>query len=318
MRFNEILLIVTILTGLIWLVDSLFFRPRRIMLVLPGKRAKDTMEPWWVEYSRAFFPILLIVLILRAFILEPFRIPSGSMRPTLLEGDFILVNKFDYGLRLPFTNTVVIPTGLPKRGDVVVFRHAKNGESLDMIKRVIGLPGDHIQYKDNTVYVNDKPMKQEFSGEKQDKDVSQEQGQQVRAFKETLDDINHDIYVHAGSMPRQYPYQDVTVPPDEYFVMGDNRDNSDDSRFWGFVDNKDLLGKAVIIWFSWDSSPRSFMDCIKYCIRWDRIGNRLSEPVQSSGSAQSLKDGSKGGTAEFPVKGETTQAKPAPATGSKK
>lgn len=282
MRFNEILLIVTLLTGLIWLLDSLFFRPRRIMLVLPGKRGADTQEPWWVEYSRSFFPILLIVLILRAFILEPFRIPSGSMRPTLVEGDFILVNKFDYGLRVPFVNNVLIPLGTPKRGDVVVFRHVKNGESIDMIKRVVGLPGDHIQYKDKMIYVNDKPMKQEFLGENLDKDVNQDLGWRVRYLKETLDGINHDIYVHSDSeMSRRLPFTDVIVPPNQYFMMGDNRDNSDDSRSWGFVDNKEILGKALTIWFSWDSNPKGLVDCVKHCIRWGRIGNQFSEPVQA-------------------------------------
>lgn len=281
MRFNEILLLVTFITGFIWLIDSLFFRPRRIMLVLPGKRGEDTQEPWWVEYSRSFFPILLIVLILRTFIVEPFRIPSGSMRPTLLEGDFIVVNKFDYGLRLPVLNDVVIPLGTPKRGDVIVFKHVKNTESLDMIKRIVGLPGDHVQYKDKIIYINGEPVKQEFLAEKTDQDTSQGYSWTVRHQKESLGDIQHDIYIHADpESPRAREYEDVVVPPNHYFVMGDNRDNSDDSRSWGFVDNKDILGKAFMIWFSWDSSPKGG-DWLKKSIRWDRIGNPLSENAKT-------------------------------------
>lgn len=284
MRFNEILLLGTLLTGLIWLLDSLFFRPKRIMRILPGKKGEDTQEPWWVEYSRSFFPILLVVLILRAFILEPFRIPSGSMRPTLLEGDFILVNKFDYGLRVPLLTNAVIPLGEPKRGDVVVFKHVKNGESIDMIKRVIGLPGDHIQYKDKMIYVNGVPVKLEFIEEKLDKDVNANMGWMVRHQKETLDNtISHDIYVHADpNMSRTHEYEDVTVPANHYFMMGDNRDNSDDSRSWGFVSDKDILGKAITIWFSWDSNPKGIVDCFHNCIRWNRIGNHLSEKLEAT------------------------------------
>lgn len=282
MRFNEILLLITVVTGLIWFIDSMFFRPKRVMLVLPGRKIEDSEEPWWVEYSRSFFPILLIVLILRAFILEPFRIPSGSMRPTLLEGDFILVNKFDYGVRMPFLDKVIVPVGQPKRGDVVVFKHVKHGESMDMIKRVIGLPGDQIEYKDKRLSINGIPVDEEFLGEKSDHDLSNNTTWTVRQFKETLDNVKHDVFLFVDEPgPRNYPYDKVTVPPNHYFVMGDNRDNSDDSRSWGFVDEKEILGKAIGIWFSWDSSPKG-LDCIKECIRWDRIGNGLSDKNQAS------------------------------------
>lgn len=278
MRFNEILTLLTLLTGLIWLVDSLFFRPKRILLILPGKKPQSPQEPWWVEYSRSFFPILLVVLILRAFILEPFRIPSGSMRPTLLEGDFILVNKFDYGLHIPFLENVEIPIGKPKRGEVIIFKHTKNAESMDMIKRVVGLPGDHIQYKDKTIYVNGEPVKQDFLSDTLDKDFNSGNTWPVRMSKEQLGQIKHDIYVQTErDFTHVFRYTDVVVPENHYFVMGDNRDNSEDSRAWGFVNDKDILGRALGIWFSWDSSPKGLLNCIKQCIRWKRIGNNLGE-----------------------------------------
>lgn len=283
MRFNEILLLATLATGLIWLLDILFFRPRRVMLVLPGKRAKDTKEPWWVEYSRSFFPILLIVLILRSFILEPFRIPSGSMRPTLLEGDFIIVNKFAYGLHFPFLDDHEIPTGKPNRGEVVIFKHMKHGESMDMIKRVVGLPGDHVQYKGKVIYINGTPVKQDFRADTTDKDVNQTGSWPVRLQDEHLGNFKHDIFIHTHSdFARPYQYADVVVPENQYFVMGDNRDNSDDSRSWGFVDEKDIMGRALGIWFSWDSSPKTLLECITNCVRWQRIGNGLGMKINNT------------------------------------
>jgi signal peptidase I len=264
MRFSEILLIATAVTGGVWLLDTLFFRHKRMMNVLSPSRNGQFNEPWWLEYSKSFFPILLIVFILRSFLAEPFRIPSGSMHPTLLEGDFIVVNKYDYGLKVPLSGFRLIEIGAPKRGDVIVFKHEENGESIDMIKRVIGLPNDHIQYKDKTLYINGEVIKQDFIADKID---TNERGatSPVRELREHLDHVKHDIYVqpamnHLGSY---YQYDDVIVPQNSYFVMGDNRDNSKDSRIWGFVKDQDVQGRAFAIWMSWDP--------LGHKVRWDRI-----------------------------------------------
>lgn len=264
MRFSEILLIATAVTGAVWLLDAIFWRPKRMMYVI-GRARQSDQEPWWVEYSRAFFPILLIVLILRSFLAEPFRIPSGSMRPTLLEGDFIVVNKYTYGLRLPLTGTKIISLNDPKRGDVVVFKHEENGESIDMIKRVIGLPGDHIQYKDGTIYINGEAVNKEFQVEKEDT-LPQGHKIPVREYKETINGIQHQIFIHpeANQHLSHYAYTDVQVPAGSYFVMGDNRDNSKDSRVWGFVKDEDIQGRAFAVWMSWDSDSASK-------VRWHRL-----------------------------------------------
>lgn len=268
MRFNEILLVATLLTGFIWMLDVILRRSKRIGMTEKKGPAK---EPMLVEYSRAFFPILLIVLILRCFLAEPFRIPSGSMRPTLLEGDFVLVNKYEYGLRLPFTGQTLIGVRKPKRGEVMVFKHMKGKESIDMIKRVVGLPGDHIQYKNKTLYINGELAKQKFISELIDKNAGENRGWPVRHAIETLGGIQHDIFLHITSAE---PFQEFTVPPDCYFVMGDNRDNSDDSRSWGFVKDNEILGRAMWVWMSWDLS-KPWWKCFQ-CIRWERIGLGLN------------------------------------------
>ncbi len=267
MRFSEILLSATVLTGLVWLVDTIFFRANRLMHVMPSNTSKSSAaEPWYVEYSKAFFPILLIVLILRSFLAEPFRIPSGSMHPTLWEGDFILVNKFDYGIRLPVIGTKIFSIGEPKRGDVIVFKQDDDLDSKDVIKRVIGLPGDHINYKDNIIYVNGTPLKQEFLEETNDFTL-EKASWPVRKLSEKIDDKIHDIYIHVKDPLRIYQYNDTTVPKGSYFVMGDNRDNSKDSRYWGFVKDEDILGRAFAIWMSWDSLENDWSKKI----RWHRL-----------------------------------------------
>ncbi len=245
MRFSEILLGVTTLTGVIWAVDSLFFRHGRMMSVMPQQDAKAFHEPWWVEYAKSFFPVLLLVLILRSFVAEPFRIPSGSMHPTLVEGDFILVNKYTYGLRFPAFGYKLLAVGNPKRGDIIVFKHG----DMDLIKRVVGLPGEHIQYKDNMIYVNEQPVSQSFEAALTDGD---ERGGRhaVHLLSETLGDTKHQLFVPATPYAAHYPYGDVVVPPQSYFVMGDNRGNSKDSRMWGFVKDEDIQGRAFGIWMS--------------------------------------------------------------------
>jgi signal peptidase I len=268
MRFSEILLTLTVVAGAIWVVDSLFFNAGRGFDALSGPTDSGVKEPWWVEYAKSFFPILLIVFILRSFLAEPFRIPSGSMRPTLLEGDLIVVNKYDYGIRVPILGHQIIKTGSPKRGDVIVFKHVKDGESIDMIKRVVGLPKDHVKYKDKTIYINGEPVKQAFQGEKQD--VSPDGASvTVRELEEELGAHKHPIFTQPHSLYSPiYAYDDIVVPEDQYFVMGDNRDNSGDSRFWGFVKDVDVQGRAIAVWMSWDSA--------KYNVPWYRtLWNRI-------------------------------------------
>jgi signal peptidase I len=195
-----------------------------------------------VEYGRSFFPILIAVTILRSFLFEPFQIPSGSMIPTLNIGDFIVVNKFAYGLRLPVTGTKIVAIGEPKRGDVMVFIPPHDPNYF--IKRVIGLPGDHIQYKDNTVYVNGEPLVQQEVG------ILREQG--VKSSRETVGGVTHDIYTAASQhFNRVYDWlkpEGMTIPAGQYFMMGDNRDNSSDSRYWGPASEARIVGKAVAVW----------------------------------------------------------------------
>ncbi len=250
------------LTGLIWLLDILWLRQRRpAAAAVSGsigaesaegvKAPAQPHEPWYVEYSKSFFPVLIIVLVLRSFIAEPFRIPSGSMMPTLLIGDFILVNKFSYGVRLPVIHTRILDLGEPQRGDVVVFRFPKEPD-LDYIKRVVGVPGDRIGYFGKTLFVNGKPMEQVTLGPY---DVSSPHapGENL-VIEEDLTGVRHKILVNPSRPSIEGEY---IVPPGHYFVMGDNRDNSNDSRYWGFVPEENLVGKAILIWMNWDFSRNS-------------------------------------------------------------
>jgi signal peptidase I len=251
LNFAAFLLLLLVVTGIVWLLDKYFLRKRR---------GKDAKFPWWVEYSISFFPVILVVFLLRSFLVEPFKIPSSSMVPTLLVGDFILVNKFTYGIRLPVINRKVVELGRPKRGDVMVFRYPED-TSLDYIKRVVGLPGDRIEYRDKRVWVNGAavPVRQV------DDYLSRERMQFSRRFVETLGGVDHEILLEddapAGQMPsRPFPYSEncaynttgltCTVPPGHYFMMGDNRDNSSDSRVWGFVPDENIVGRAFFIWLN--------------------------------------------------------------------
>jgi signal peptidase I len=282
--FPTFLVAATALTGGIWLIDALAFAPRRRRLAAEAEgagapaadgasapeQAPAYREPVVVEYARSFFPVILAVLVLRSFIVEPFRIPSGSMMPTLLVGDFILVNKFSYGLRWPVLNSKFVDLSEPERGDVVVFRFPQN-ESVDYIKRVVAVPGDEVSYRGKVLYVNGEPAKQlplpSYVGE----GAGRGHTGAVRAA-ENLDGREHEILVNprAPDLPpgcRVLAGGPVTVPEDSYFVMGDNRDNSNDSRCWGFVPESNLVGKAFAIWMHWDGERDGFP------IAFNRLGD---------------------------------------------
>jgi len=246
--FALILVVLSALTGLIWLVDHLFFAKARQLRAAQAVAGNAVSEPVIVEYARSFFPVILAVLLIRSFLGEPFRIPSSSMMPTLLIGDFILVNKFSYGLRLPVLNTKVVELGEPKRGDVVVFRPPHHPDQ-DWIKRIIGLPGDRIGYHNKQIFVNGEPVPMQpagiYIGVGRGRDHT---GAQM--LRETLDGREH-VLLHRDHRSRGDG--DFEVPAGHYFVMGDNRDNSEDGRFWGFVPEDQLVGRAFAIWMNWDS-----------------------------------------------------------------
>jgi len=272
--FQAVMVLALLVTGVIWALDVYVLMPRReraaAALAQQGGQAgseerlnRIRKEPVLVEYARSFFPIILIVLVLRSFLVEPFRIPSGSMMPTLLAGDFILVNKFSYGIRLPVTGTKVIDIGTPQRSDIVVFRFPRD-PATDYIKRIVGLPGDHIRYSDKTVYINGERAVQEYVGIYAG--VGAGLGMSGASLRtEKLGEVRHEILIQNS---RRIAEGEFTVPEGHYFVMGDNRDNSNDSRFWGTVPEENLVGKAFMIWMNWDSARGG--------ITWDRIGTMLN------------------------------------------
>lgn len=256
--FPTFLVLATLITGLIWAGYALMNRGKQ-----PAAEGAAMEEPLLVEYSRSFFPIILLVLVIRSFIAEPFRIPSGSMMPTLLVGDFILVNKFSYGLRLPVLNTKVLDLGSPKTGDVVVFKYPEDPR-VDYIKRVVGVPGDRVEYRNKVLYINGKEIPQQLHG------VYMGEGGgagMTGASKrlETLGGVTHEILVASDRNNDDFEY---IVAEGEYFVMGDNRDNSRDSRYWGTVPDHNLVGKAFMIWMNWDWDASS-------AISWKRIGTMV-------------------------------------------
>ncbi len=270
--FPTLLVAGTLFTGLAWLLDVMVFAPKR-------RRAADALiergaapdsdqvhktlkESMLVEYCKSFFPVILIVLLLRSFLVEPFRIPSNSMMPTLLTGDFILVNKYAYGIRLPVLNNKIVEIGEPERGDVVVFRYPRD-PSTDYIKRVVGLPGDRVGYYNKIIYIDGEPVGQVPAG------VYIGVGSGIAMSgaserQEQLGDVLHDILV----MPRTPGLEgEYVVGENEYFVMGDNRDNSNDSRYWGPVPESNLVGKAFRVWMNWDGANGG--------VDWDRIGMKI-------------------------------------------
>jgi signal peptidase I len=261
--FPLILVILVFGSGLIWLLDALFLAPgrRRSLLELQGqlpaweqadsgdaKKYEDSVqrlatEPTVVEYARSFFPVLLVVFVLRSFIVEPFQIPSSSMVPTLQVGDYILVNKYTYGIRLPVLRTKVLDINSPRRGDVMVFFPPHMNKTY-FIKRVVGLPGDTVSYRDKRLYVNGELVPRESLG------VIPDGVARIRMGKETLGEAEFLMQDDAARRSRDFT---VKVKPGHYFMMGDNRDNSSDSRVWGEVPEQDIVGKAFAVWMHWDS-----------------------------------------------------------------
>ncbi len=250
MNFALCLVILSLVSGVIYLLDVLFWAKKRKHGEAPNRL---------IEYSRSFFPVFMIVLLLRSFIIEPFRIPSGSLEPTLLVGDFLAVNKFSYGLRLPVWEKKIISISHPKTGEIVVFRWPPD-PSYDYIKRVIGVPGDKIAYHNKILTINGVEVKQTFVGYTTD----ESSGNAVAQYRENLNGVEHNLFTRPDVAAVDFK---VTVPAGQYFMMGDNRDDSADSRFWGFVDDKYLRGKAFLIWMSWNGKTDM--------VRWDRIGHLI-------------------------------------------
>ena len=248
MNFALLLLVLSLISGLIALTDKLFWAKRRKPGQEPGKI---------VEYSYSYFPVFFLVLLLRSFLIEPFRIPSGSLEPTLNVGDFVAVNKFAYGIRLPVWDKKIIPINNPKTGEIAVFRWPP-APQYDFIKRVIGVSGDKVSYHNKVLTINGREMKQTFV----EYTTDESSGKAVAKYRENLSGVLHDIYVHPEVAPVDY---DITVPEGYYFMMGDNRDDSADSRFWGFVADDYLRGKAFFVWLSWNSKTGGF--------RWSNIGH---------------------------------------------
>lgn len=246
-----ILTVLTVITGVVVAVDRFYLRKRRT-----EEEGSNPAANMLIDYSRSFFPVLLFVLIIRSFVFEPFRIPSGSMRPTLVKGDYIFVTKYSYGLRLPVTNTKIIETGEPERGDVVVFR-LPSDPSINYIKRVVGLPGDTIEYRNHRLTVNGEPVPLTI-------DPMEPDGEALNHFIEDLGEHEHGILIaERGNSSHDGVF---VVPEGHYFMLGDNRDNSRDSRYIGMIPESNLVGEAVRIWMH--MSGLEWPD-------WGRIGKKI-------------------------------------------
>ncbi|MGS2721897.1 signal peptidase I [Paraglaciecola aestuariivivens] len=294
--FSIFLVVLTVASGLIWLIDSLMFAPKRRERLetangpgnLPANLSQDKSLPWLVDTAQQIFPVIAFVMVLRSFLYEPFQIPSGSMMPTLLVGDFILVEKFTYGLKDPVMRKKFVDIGQPERGDVVVFKFPPQ-PNLDYIKRVVGLPGDTVIYRDKQLQIkpachdsaNCLPMKKvELNFESRGE--AYQQFAPLEKYTEQLGEVSHQIYRTQGRAPTHRYYSqpgtqvdEWIVPEGHYFVLGDNRDNSEDGRFWGFVPDENLVGKAVAIWisFEFDRAPSSWIPSwIPSGVRFERVG----------------------------------------------
>ncbi|MFC5498786.1 signal peptidase I [Caenimonas terrae] len=290
-NFALLLFLATIVTGLYWLAERLYFLPRRRQAAaaleaqaaqrkgelaargiapvdadLATARQRLLMQPWWLDWTAGLFPVIIAVFVLRSFLFEPFKIPSGSMIPTLLVGDLILVNKYTYGLRLPVLNTKLTNGTPPHRGDVMVFRYPPK-PSLDYIKRVIGVPGDQVAYLNKKLTINGQPVSKVALPDFFDEDAMR----YFKQFEEEIGGKRHRL-LNDDDRPAfipgvedfpfkqncQYSVEGVTckVPQGYYFMMGDNRDNSLDSRYWGFVPDRNIVGKAFLVWMNFSSPKR--------------------------------------------------------------
>lgn len=247
MNFALILVVLSFISGFIYLLDLIFWEK---------KRSKNQKPNWIIENARSFFPVFFVVLLLRSFLIEPFRIPSGSLEPTLLVGDFVAVNKFAYGLRLPVLEKKVFSIADPKTGQIAVFRWPPD-PTFDYIKRVIGVPGDKISYHNKLLTINGQEAKQTFVSYT----IDESSGKPVSQYSENLNGVVHDIFIRADASAIDF---DLVVPDGNYFMMGDNRDDSADSRFFGFVPDAYLRGKAFLVWLSWNGK----MDRP----RWSKMG----------------------------------------------
>lgn len=256
MDFSFWLTVVTLFCGVVYAMDKFFLEKRRFAKhgFDPKIHEKKPKEPFIIDTSKSFFSVLLLVLVVRSFVAEPFRIPSGSMIPTLQVGDFLVVTKYSYGLRLPVLNKKIVDVGSPERGDVVVFRYPKNPK-VDYIKRIVGLPGDTLAYIDNELYINGKKVSVSQGSEQTYKSIDGH-SYTVDVMTEELDGVLHQIQRDVGSVGRRNVK--VVVPEGHYFALGDNRNHSTDSRFWGFVPDENLVGKARFIWMhmGWDKLNR--------------------------------------------------------------
>jgi len=299
--FSIFLVIVTFITGIVWLADKFYLAPQRELKLanakdqcdgeLPPEVEAKLIEPSsMVDTAVQIFPVIAFVLVLRSFLYEPFQIPSGSMMPTLLDGDFILVNKFNYGLRDPVVRHKFVDIGLPERGDVVVFKYPVDPQ-IDYIKRVIGLPGDRIIYRNKSLYIKPvcKPADKACSDFEQvvttfrPEDSTPDGSYGLSRYTSNMPNKAHDILVNNGTMARTQHYfqqggtqrDEFVVPEGQYFVLGDNRDNSLDGRFWGFVPEENLVGEAVAIWmsFTFGREEGSILpNWIPTGVRFERLG----------------------------------------------
>ncbi len=261
MDFALIMFVLLLVTGGVWLLDR---------FALAAKRGSGIAEPWWVEYAKSFFPVILVVFFIRSFLVEPFKIPSGSMIPTLQVGDFILVNKFTFGIRLPIINRKIVQLNDPQRGDVMVFHYPEN-PSVDYIKRVVAVSGDTIEYRNKHLKINGVEQQQESDGDYNYVETglnfvhTERRNESLGEHKHALL-VNPDMpNVHLGAVAEfkgreNCSYDDdkvsCKVPEGNYFMMGDNRDNSRDSRYWGFVPDNQIVGKAFFVWMNFSELKR--------------------------------------------------------------